>query len=175
MNEFMAKKTKTVSMWWPLATIPLVLFGIWIYTTTMRLEQNENADLTQPVLVYYTIPTETDFDFVAVERGVPRTDDMDALALSALREWVKGPTDLEKAQGMGSSLNEGAEVNSVKIESGQATVDFNDKFDTPMGGSARVMSIGRSIERIMKQFGVDGMANITLTINNGERAAVLEP
>jgi len=169
------KKAKESLSWWTLAIIPLVLLGIWIYTVTVRLKQNENAALTQPVLVYYTIPTETDFDFVAVERGVPRTDSMDTLALSALREWVKGPTDLEKAQGMGSSLNDGTEVNSVKIENGQATIDFNDKFDTPMGGSARVMSISRSIERIMKQFGVNGMTNIKLTINNGGREAVLEP
>jgi spore germination protein GerM len=169
------KKEKESLSWWMLAIIPLVLAGIWIYTTSTRLKQNENTALTQPVLVYYTIPTETDFDFVAVERGVPRTDSVDTLALSALREWVRGPTDLEKAQGMGSSLNDGTEVNSVKIENGQATIDFNDKFDTPMGGSARVMSIGRSLEKTMEQFGVEGMANIKLTINNGERAAVLEP
>jgi spore germination protein GerM len=170
----MAKKNKAnISWWFLLAVIPLVLLGIWIYTTTMQLTSKPTA--TQSVLVYYAVPTATDFDFVAVERIVPKTDDANELALAALREWAKGPTVGQRSQGMSSALNDGVVVNSVKIEDGQATIDFNDKFDTPMGGSARVMVISQSVQKIMKQFGVEGMPNIRLTINNGERVAVLEP
>jgi len=175
---YMVKKNKSdISLWWTLAIIPLVLLGIWIYTTTIQLKGNPmtvKSD-TQAVLVYYAISTETDFDFVAVERMVPKTDSIDTLALETLSEWVKGPTEGQKSQGMDSVLNDGVVVNSVKIEDNQATIDFNDKFDTPMGGSARVMVISQSIQKIMKQFGVEGMSNIKLTINNGERVAVLEP
>ena len=174
----MAKKPENnISLWWTLAIIPLVLLGIWIYTTTMRLKDKPaivQTD-TQAVLVYYAVSTETDFDFVAVERNVPKAESLDQLALETLREWISGPTEGQRSQGMASVLNDGTVVNSVKIEGGQATIDFNDKFDTPMGGSARVMVISQSIQKIMKQFGVDGMSNIKLTINNGERTAVLEP
>lgn len=170
------KIENNLSLWWTLAIIPLVLLGIWIYTTTMQLKHSPVVSSnTQSVLVYYAISTETDFEFVGVERMVPKTDNVNELSLAAIREWIKGPTEGQKSQGMSSVLNEGVVVNSVEIKDSQATIDFNDKFDTPMGGSARVMVIAQSLQRIMKQFGVDGMTNIKLTINNGERAAVLEP
>lgn len=174
----MAKKKENNSLsWWMLLIIPLALLGVWVYTTTMQLRDKSAAIQanTQMVLVYYSVSTETDVDFVAVERGVPKTADVNKLAIETLQEWIKGPTEAQKLQGMYNSLNEGVVVNSVTIEDGKATIDFNDKFDTPMGGSTRVMSIAKSIEKIMKQFGVVSFSDIKLTINNGERAAVLEP
>ncbi|MBN2585179.1 GerMN domain-containing protein [Patescibacteria group bacterium] len=170
------KKENNLSLWWTLAIIPLVLLGIWVYTTTSQLKKPSVIQSnTQSVLVYYVVPTETDFDFVAVERIVPKTNAINELALATIQEWIKGPTEGQRSQGMSSPLNDGVVVNSVNIDNGQAIIDFNNNFDTPMGGSARVVAISGSIERLMKQFEVDGMANIALTINNGERDAVLEP
>ena len=174
----MKKKSKNnVSLWWTLSIIPLVLLGVWIYTTTMQLRDPSTivSSDTQTVLVYYAVSTETDFEFVAVERDVPKTDSINALALSALQEWIKGPTETQLSQGMNNVLNYGVVVNSVAIENGQAVIDFNESFDTPMGGSARVTVISQSIQKIMRQFGVEGMNNIKLTINNSERESVLEP
>lgn len=177
MVKLMKKKAKENVSWWTLAVIPLALLGIWIYATTAQL-RNKPVTVqpdTQAVLVYFAIPTATDFDFVAVERNVPKTSGPNELALAAIQEWIKGPTEGQQTQGMTNGLNPDVRVNSMDILNGRATIDFNDKFNTPMGGSARVKVIGSSIEKMMKQFGVDGMANIKLTINNGERAAVLEP
>jgi len=155
-----------------LGMIVLALVANWAYQASPKPVAEPT---TQTVLVYYTIPTETDMDFVAVEREVPVSDNGDVLALATLQELVKGTTDAERAQGIMSSFNDGTEVNSVKFEDGVVTIDFNETFDAQMGGSMRVRAISQTIRRTVQQFNQTTEYTIKLTVNNGEREAVLEP
>jgi len=150
----------------------LVLVANWAYQFAPKPVEEP---MTQTVFVYYTIPTETDMDFVAVEREVLVSDDRDVLALATLQELVKGPTDSEKAQGIASSFNDETVVNSVKFEDGVVTIDFNETFDMQMGGSMRVRAISQSIRKTVQQFDQTTEYTFKLTVNNGAREAVLEP
>ncbi|OGB74098.1 hypothetical protein A2V68_02055 [candidate division Kazan bacterium RBG_13_50_9] len=135
-----------------------------------------NPASNHQVLVYLTRATETDMEFVPVVREVMSADDnYEAIALLAIRELVAGPTALEAAEGLSSGFNEGTEVNYIRSAGNTVIVDFNETFDTPMGGSMRVRSLSGMIQRTIQQFPVWENAEVQFTINRGERAAVLEP
>lgn len=57
-----------------------------------------------------------------VSRILPYTQ---AVALTALNEWLKGPTDKEKTQGYSGGTDGGVSINSIKIINGQAHVDLH--------------------------------------------------
>ncbi|AKM84616.1 TPA: hypothetical protein DHW58_02635 [Patescibacteria group bacterium] len=159
-------------LYWLIGLVILVGVGWLAYQAAPRPVEEPT---TQKVFVYYTLLTETDMDLVAVEREVPVNDNKNVLALEALRELVKGPTDAEQTQGIYSSFNDGTEVNSVALADGVAIIDFNETFDTPMGGSARVRAISQTLLKTVQQFDQATEYTLGLTVNNGERDAVLEP
>ena len=153
----------------------VILVGL-AYWADLAQPKPEPVPETRKIFVYYALPTETDMDFVAVEREVEAAEPLSETALLALRELVKGPTEAERGLGLVSSFNDGTEVNSVKVtEPGMVTIDFNEIFDTPMGGSARVRAISESIQKTFQQFDQTTKYEFTFTVNNGEREAVLEP
>ncbi|MFH0905161.1 MAG: GerMN domain-containing protein [bacterium] len=131
--------------------------------------------MAQMVFVYFVKPTETDMDWVAVERGIPVSDKVEDSMLDTLKLLVQGPTQAEIDLGLSAPFNEGTQVNSVQFDDDILIIDFNDKFDRQMGGSMRVRAISGMIDETVRQFPIEGVAHIELTINNGEREAVLEP
>jgi len=129
-----------------------------------------SKSFSREVLVYFNQVKENEIVQLPVKRVIAPYDDP---MTQAIKELLKGPTEEEQAQGFSTALNEGTELNYIRVEDGAATLDFNERFDTPMGGSARVISIYQQLDRTMKQF--PGISEIKLTINRGEREAVLEP
>lgn len=156
----------------------LVLIGlamvVFKYTPRPNAVNNSTQD-TEQVEIFLTRVTQTDMEFVPVKREVPKTNVIEDLIKETLQELIKGPTSAEAAQGLTVAFNQGTEVNYVRISGDTLTVDFNSRFDTPMGGSTRVSSIFQSIDRTVRQFPLEGVSDIKLTVNNGERAANLEP
>lgn len=156
----------------------LVLIGIAMvvfkYTPRPNPVDNTTAD-TEQVDIFLTKVTQTDLEFIPVKREVARTNVIEDLIKSTLEELIIGPTPAEAAQGLSVSFNSGTKVNYVKIYTDTLTVDFNTTFDTPMGGSTRVASINQTLTRTIQQFPLEGISEIKFTVNNGERAANLEP
>ena len=125
---------------------------------------------TQEIVVYFSRSEPTDIVQVAVKRTIIKTS---KVATAAIEKLLEGPTEEEKAQGLTTAINSGTKLNYVQIENGVATVDFNDRFDYQMGGSARVRAIYQQIYKTLTQFST--VKEIKITINHGARPANLEP
>jgi len=153
-----------------LGLVVLALAGFWVYSQFSTSGFLLKTSQPREVLVYFNKVEENDIIQQAVTREVAPADDA---MTQAIKELLIGPTEEEKAQGLSTALNEGTELNYIRVENGTATLDFNDRFDFQMGGSARVLALRQQIEKTLKQF--PEITTIKLTINQGEREAVLEP
>jgi len=153
-----------------LGLVVLALAGFWVYSQFSTSGFLLKTSQPREVLVYFNKVEENDIIQQAVTREVAPADDA---MTQAIKELLIGPTEEEKAQGLSTALNEGTELNYIQVENGTATLDFNDRFDFQMGGSARVLALRQQIEKTLKQF--PEITTIKLTINQGEREAVLEP
>jgi len=165
---------------WLLMGAVLGVGGYWLFLQYYSLPQvpqqvPQHDDLPvivgQTILVYFNKNEPTDIVQVAVKRTIPNRV---AVAHAAIQKLLDGPTANEMVDnGLSTAINSGTIVNYVKINNGVATVDFNDKFDFQMGGSARVGAIYQQIYKTLTQFPT--IKSIKITINNGERPANLEP
>ena len=63
-------------------------------------------------------------------------------------------------------------MNSVSIEDGLITVDFNERIDEGVAGSARVLAIRDQLEKTLLR--IPRVTSYKLTVN-GEREVILEP
>lgn len=153
----------------------ILLIGVWIvvYTYTPRPGSQQTGE-TESAVVFLTKMTETNMELVSVERQIPKTNQVEEMIKEAIGALLAGPTTDEKSQGLSVAFNPGTKVNAVTISGQTLTVDFNDKLDTPMGGSARVQSISQSLDRTIRQFPIGNITEIRFTVN-GSRDAVLEP
>jgi len=162
---------------WLLGLIGLAVVGIVVYQYTPRVDQESNMGIGEgdTVQIVLTKMTDTDMEFVYVDREIPKTNVFEDMVKSTLEALIAGPTMAEKAQGLSVAFNAGTKVNYVRVMGSVLLIDFNSKFDTPMGGSAKVRSIAQSVDRTIRQFPIEGIGEIQFTINDGEREAVLEP
>ncbi|HLD71800.1 MAG TPA: Gmad2 immunoglobulin-like domain-containing protein, partial [Candidatus Peribacteraceae bacterium] len=87
-------------------------------------------------------------DVFAVRRIVPKTS---SVALAALQELVKGPTETEMDEAMFSSLPMGTSVKGLVINDGTARVTFDSKMKF-VAGSCLVQAIRAQVERTLMQF-----------------------
>lgn len=154
---------------WLLIGAVVVIGGGWLFWQYSSAPTNSD-DQAMTITVYFAKSEPTDIAIVPVERTIPKTK---AVATAAIQELLKGPTETEKALGLSTAINSDTILNYVKIDNGIATVDFNDRFDFQMGGSARVMAINQQILKTLTQFTT--ISDIIITINHGERLANLEP
>ncbi|MBI2054052.1 MAG: GerMN domain-containing protein [Candidatus Staskawiczbacteria bacterium] len=104
-----------------------------------------------------------------VEREIPKTE---AIARETLLLLLKGPTGGEKDEGFFTSINEGVQINSIKIENGVATVDFGEQLEFEVGGSCRVSAIRAEITETLKQFSTVNSVVISI---NGRTEDILQP
>ena len=95
-----------------------------------------------------------------------------AVGLAALRELIAGPTSAEKRMGYGTVINPGVVVQKLTIESGVASVDFNEELERQVGGSCRVSAIRAQIEETLKQFST--VKEVIISIN-GRTQDILQP
>lgn len=92
----------------------------------------------------------------------------------AVFELLKGPTQAEKDQGYYTSINDGVNLQSLKIglETGTAWADFNDQLGYQVGGSCRVSAIRAQIEQTLLQW--PDVKKIVISIN-GRTEDILQP
>jgi spore germination protein GerM len=164
--------------WWQfflfVPVLCLVAAAIFLFFNfNPRGSQNEPVLATRQILVYFNRSEPTEIVQVAVSRTIPVIVTPALSAEAAINELLKGPTDAERAQGLTTSISDETVLNYVTIENGTATVDFNDRFDFQMGGSARVTAIYQQIYQTLHQF--SPIDELKITVNHGERPAVLEP
>jgi hypothetical protein len=72
-------------------------------------------------------------------------------AYIAIKELLKGPTEMEKKSGFFTSVNPGSKVREIDIIDGVATIDFNQTFNEA-AGSCRVQAIRSQVSETLKQF-----------------------
>jgi hypothetical protein len=105
----------------------------------------------------------------AVDRQVDHTA---AVARAALEELLQGPTVAEKSQGFFTSINNGVKINSLTIDKGLASVDFDKQLEEAVGGSCRVAAISAQITQTLRQFPT--VQNIIISID-GRAEDILQP
>lgn len=105
----------------------------------------------------------------AVERTIPKTD---AIALAAINELLKGPTDDEKAKGFMSNINSGVKVKNLSIKDSVAKIDFDEQLQFQVGGSCKVSAIYAQIKQTLKQF--SSVKDVIISIN-GKTEDILQP
>jgi len=135
----------------------------------------ETPDETTVVKVYFNNPdidpnwdTECNNVF-AVERKIPLTR---SVALAAMTELLKGPTDAEKNSGYVTNINTGVKVQKLTIENGVAKIDFDERLEYQVGGSCKTSAIIAQIKQTLKQFST--VKSVVISIN-GETEAILQP
>ena len=91
-------------------------------------------------------------------------------AQTAINLLIAGPTAQEKGQGYVSNIAEETALNSINIDDGTATVDFNESLDT--SGSCAVQAVRAQITETLQQFPTVQEVEITI---NGESEEILQP
>jgi len=96
-----------------------------------------------------------------------------AVAKEALDQLLAGVTDAEKAEGYSSSLNSQARVVSIAVESGVATVVFNESFQNGLAGACKVTAVRAQIEATLKQFA--SVKEVVIKVEGVADEEVLQP
>lgn len=135
----------------------------------------EASTKTMIVKVFFNNPkTDPNWEFecsnvFAVERTIPKTD---SVALAAINELLKGPTDDEKAKGYMSNINSGVKVQKLTIVNSVAKIDFDEQLQFQVGGSCKVSAIYAQIKQTLKQF--SSVKDVIISIN-GQTENILQP
>ncbi len=90
----------------------------------------------------------------------------------AINELLNGPTLEESDRGIFSMINPGTIMNDLSIENSVARIDFNQKLEEGIAGSATVMAIRNQIEKTLLQF--DEIEEVIISIN-GDSEMILQP
>ncbi len=104
-----------------------------------------------------------------VARTIPRTT---TVARAAMEQTLRGVTASESAEGYYTSINEGTQVNSLKIENGVAHVDLSASLNTGVAGACRVTNIRSQITETLKQF--SNVKSVVISVN-GKTEGILQP
>jgi len=106
------------------------------------------AEGTINVTLHFPKPTATDFEFPAVVRAIPDSQDNPRDVVQVL---LGGPTAEEAAEhGVINPFPANVEVLSLDVVDGKATADFSKELLDYGGGSANVIAISGSIERTIE-------------------------
>ncbi len=174
--------------------IALLFFSLGIFVVTSMAvflnRKSVDSNLVQPVqekdfrtlLIFFSSsrngPGSLNCDKTyPTERVLGRMTDNEKSALGefaylAVADLLKGPTEQEQAQGFFTSINDGAKVQRVIIESGVAHVDFNDRINEGVAGSCKVQAIRSQITETLKQF--SEIREVIISVN-GESEEILQP
>lgn len=147
--------------------VVLLLIIFWVFFVTLQ-----NKD-TQKVVVFFTKTKPAQIITVGVDRDIIASSDPEIRLQRTISQLLLGPTKKEKNQGLDSAISSKTRLNSVNLHENIATLDFNEALDFQVGGSTRVLAIREQLEKTALQF--DFINQLVLTVNNGEREAVLEP
>lgn len=145
----------------------ILLIICWVFFITFQ-----NKD-TQKVVVFFTKSKPAQIITVGVDRDILASSNPEIRLQRTVNKLLLGPNNKEKNQGLYSAINPDVRLNSVNLTDQIATLDFNKALDFQVGGSAKVLAIREQLEKTAFQF--DFINQLVLTINNGEREAILEP
>ena len=95
-----------------------------------------------------------------------------SVGLVSLLELLKGPTIVEKNEGVSSQISEYTKLNFLRISGVTAYADFNYGLDAGVAGSCRVQAIRAEIENTFKQFST--IKNVIISID-GRTEDILQP
>ncbi len=121
------------------------------------------------ISVYFVRVIDGQESLAEVVRPVPYTVET---ARAAMEELLKGPMPDEEEQGYSTAINEGTELQDIRIENNIAFVDFNEELQEGVAGSAWVTMIRSQISTTLTQF--DTVNDVVISIN-GETEGILEP
>ena len=124
---------------------------------------------TMNIKLYFVQVIDGQEEIVEVERSVPYTI---ATGRAAIEELLRGPLPHEEAEGLSSMIKEGTDLQSINIQNGVAFVDFNEKLQEGVAGSAWVMAIRGQIEKTLLQF--DTVEEVVISID-GRTEDILQP
>jgi spore germination protein GerM len=133
------------------------------------LEENLEGD--KEISVYFLNIESQAEELVEVKRTIPYEPGI-SIHFAAINQLLNGPTEDESERGIFSMINPGTVVYDLTIEDGVAIVDFNEKLQEGVAGSASVMAIRNQIERTLLQF--DDINEVVISIN-GESEEILQP
>lgn len=119
---------------------------------------------TMKIDLYFIDVVDGQEEFVKVEREIPYTP---AVGRASIEELLEGPPE-----GLSTAIEEGVEIQSINIEEGTAFVDFNEKLEEGVAGSAMVMAIREQIEKTLLQF--ETVDEVVISIN-GRTEDILQP
>lgn len=148
----------------------ILVLGYWLAFNQPTELQKQVSD--GEVYVYWVKTTPTDFEVVPQRRVLSAGLDNEVALKLTMEMLMVGPTDNEKLTGLTTAIPKDAVVRSVKITGNKATVDFNEKIDTGVAGSATVLAIREQLDSTIRRF--PGIDEVELTVN-GERPVQLEP
>ena len=131
-------------------------------TPTLNIE-------TTTIKVYYPRLVVQDVEFVPVTRTVPLGLELET-AKAALAELLKGPTEVEKGQGLARTIPAETRLLGLRLQGGVAYPDFSAEIEA--GGSLRVMTISQSIRRTLLQF--PSVKEVVIAVE-GRTGDVLQP
>jgi spore germination protein GerM len=147
-----------------------------IFVGGISLDELMSAkDENMEVKVYFNNPDiDSNWDtecsnVFAVEREIPLTK---SVALAAMAELLKGPTEAEENNGYITNINTGVKVQKLTIENGVARIDFDERLEYQVGGSCKTSAIIAQIKQTLKQFSTVNSVVISI---NGETEAILQP
>jgi hypothetical protein len=141
--------------------IPVIFSNVIEETMVVKLyfpNTKFNPDMLDCSLVY------------PIEREIAFTP---AVATATLNELIKGPTVYEKEQGYFSVLPIETKINSIKIENGILSVDFN-KIVESGGGSCNMASKLSSLNNSLKQF--ETVNEVIISVEgNSNQSQIFQP
>lgn len=136
-------------------------------TKTPSQEEGDSETMTIKVYFFHLFTGEE--EIAGVEREIPSTV---ATARAAIEELLKGPLPEEKESGLSTAINENTQLQSIEIEDGVARVDFNQRLDEDVAGSARVTMIREQIEKTLLQF--ETVDEVIISVD-GQTENILQP
>ncbi len=95
-----------------------------------------------------------------------------SIGRTAIEELLFGLYPHEEDEGLSTAINKGTILQDIHIKNGVAFVDFNEKLEEGVAGSAWVMAIRNQIEKTLLQF--DTVDEVVISIN-GRTDDILQP
>ena len=121
--------------------------------------------------IVYSVPVffvDSEENFIEVQRII----ESEPTPTTSILELIKGLTAEEVNEGLFTNINPETELNSLEVLNNVALVDFNEKLDEGVAGSAMVMSIRGQIEKTLLEF--PNIDSVVISIN-GETEEIIQP
>lgn len=121
------------------------------------------------VNLYFLSVIDGQEEIIEVKRQILATESVEHAAVIAL---LAGPLPSEEAEGLTTAINEGTALLDLDISDGVTRVDFNQRLQEGVAGSAWVGAIRQQIEKTLLQF--ETVDEVVISIE-GNVEEILQP